>query len=118
MQTDGTVTGRLVRPGKTALHRRWATAWAVQLHRNGGSVRCLAEDVSAYGAKLRVPAGVQAAVDELAVLAVARHTPISVRVAWQRDDWVGVQFATPQPWLVDLVVQATELHDWPSRPVR
>jgi hypothetical protein len=100
------------------LDRRWATAWAVQLHRSGGSVRCLAEDVSAYGAKLRVPAGVHAAADEQALLTLAKHKPIPVRIAWHRDDWVGVQFATPQPWLVDLVVQATELHDWPSPPVR
>jgi hypothetical protein len=118
LQTDGRVIGRLVRPGKTALHRRWATAWAAQLQSRGGSVRCLVEDVSAHGARLRVSAAVDAAVDEPASLAFARHTPIPVRIAWHRDDWIGVQFATPQPWLVDLVVQATEIHDWPSRPVR
>jgi hypothetical protein len=74
LQTDSRVIGRLVRPGKTALHRRWATEWAPQLHLLSGSVRCLAEDVSAYGAKLRVPAGVDAAPEEQASLTFARHT--------------------------------------------
>jgi hypothetical protein len=112
------VIGRVVRQGKSALDRRWSTAWMAQLHVIGSSSRCLVEDVSAHGARLRVAAGVDAAVDEQASLAFAKHAAIPVRIAWRRDDWIGVQFSTPQPWLVDMVVQATERHDWPSKPVR
>jgi hypothetical protein len=108
----------LVRPGKTVLDRRWATAWAAQLYRLGGSVCCLVEDVSAYGAKLHLREGVEVSAEEHASLTFPKHTPIPVRIAWRRDDWIGVQFAIPQPWLVDLVVQATELHDWPPPSVR
>jgi hypothetical protein len=113
-----TVIGRVVRPGKSALDRRWSTAWAAQLHLVNASIRCLVEDISARGAKLRVAAESDAAADEQASLVFAKHAAIPVRVAWRRDDWIGVQFSTPQPWLVDMVVQATEYHDWPSRPVR
>jgi hypothetical protein len=113
LQTDSWMIGRVVRPGKTALDRRWATAWAVQLHLLGAPVCCLMEDVSVDGAKLRLPEGVDAAIEEHGSLAFSKHTPMPVRIAWRRDDRIGVQFATRQTWLVDLVVQATETHDWP-----
>jgi hypothetical protein len=113
LQTDSWMIARVVRPGKTALDRRWATAWAVQLHLLGGPVCCLMEDVSVDGAKLRLPEGVDAAAEEHGSLAFSKHTPMPVRIAWRRDDRIGVQFATRQTWLVDLVVQATETHDWP-----
>lgn len=108
---------RVVRAGKSALDRRWATAWAARLDLRSGSVQCLVEDISANGAKLRVGAEVDAAAEEQAALALGKYAQIRVRIAWRRDDVMGVQFSLAQPWLVDLVVQATEFHDW-SRPVR
>jgi hypothetical protein len=118
LRQETSVIGRVVRPGKSALDRRWATAWSAQLHLLSGSIRCVVEDISAKGARLRVAAEVDAAAEEQTSLALGKSAPIAVRIAWRRDDWIGVQFSTPQPWLVDLVVQATEFHDWPARPVR
>ena len=112
------VIGRVVRPSKSALDRRWATAWAAQLQLIGASVDCVVEGISARGAKLRVASGVDVAAEEQASLVFAQHAAIAARIAWRRDDWIGVQFSTAQPWLVDMVVQATEFHNWPPRPVR
>jgi hypothetical protein len=118
LRNEINVIGRVVRQGKSALHRRWSTAWMAHLHVISSSIGCVVEDISAHGARLRVAAGVDATAGEQASLAFAKHAAIPVRIAWHRDDWIGVQFSTPQPWLVDMVVQATELHDWPSRSVR
>jgi hypothetical protein len=118
LQNEIAVIGRVVRPGKSALDRRWATAWTAQLHLTSASIRCLVEDISARGARLRVASEVNATAEEHASLVFANHPAMWVRIAWRRDDWIGVQFSSPQPWLVDMVVQATEFHDWPSQSQR
>ena len=118
LRNDIDLMGRVVRPGKSAFDRRWATAWAAQLHLIDASIPSVVEDISAGGARLRVASGVHATAEEQASLAFAKHAAIPVRIAWRSDDWIGVQFSTPQPWLVDMVVQTIEFKDWPLRPVR
>jgi PilZ domain len=95
---------------KSPLNRRWAAAWYAELHTRNGLVPCTVEDVSADGAKVRVG---RVPIDGQNVkLVFPNVSPIEACITWRRQDLMGVEFATSQPWIVDFVQRATETGDW------
>jgi hypothetical protein len=98
---------------KTVLHRRWPTRWAAELRTSSGGIACLVEDISRYGAKLRI--GVEQITDENVVLAIGNFGVVHARLVWRRRDRVGIQFKASQPWALDLVMRAAKDNCWRPR---
>ena len=99
----------LRRPVKSPLDRRWTTAWNAELHTRSCLLPSIIEDVSADGAKLRVPS---ALIDgEEVVLIIPNYSPIEGRITWRRRKCIGIQFLRSQPWIVEVLARVTEVHD-------
>jgi PilZ domain-containing protein len=101
---------------KTVLHRRWPTRWAAELRTSSGGIACTVEDISRYGAKLKI--GTEQIADENVSLAIGDFGVVLARLVWRRRDRVGIQFKASQPWALDLVMRAAKDNYWRPRTVQ
>ncbi|HZT51963.1 MAG TPA: PilZ domain-containing protein [Stellaceae bacterium] len=93
MGTNGTITDRMVNGAPAAgrrRSRRKPVMWAARLETEAGDHDCVAFDISAGGAKLRLEARV--ALNRSVVLVLERFGPLQAETVWRRGTTLGLRF--------------------------
>lgn len=105
---------RLRRPENdgSAPGRRWKTDWPAELSSPQGRARCIVLDVSSWGARLSLDAGI--VLPDRVWLIIDGVGTVAAEIVWRRDSTIGLQFLEQQAWIRRLHARRLDPSTWSS----